>query len=488
MSNSKITGVIVAFMIACLVGLAGCVDQTFNSSVSDLSNASGLQSESGAVANLSANAEHTGRYIVMARNKNQLQSIINSLNAAGGTVVHELAEVGAVIVQSSDAGFKNRAARVNGVRSVIPDLVYQFNLPEPHGEVSVQSLGDPPNSGSADFFFDLQWGHNAVRAHHAWAEGIRGQGVRVAVLDNGFDLAHPDLVPNINFGLSANFVEGESLQYGLPDAFSHGSHVAGIIAAAQNDFGVIGVAPDAELVLVKVISDAGLSSWSNVAFGIIHAALAEADVINMSLGGAVPQRGFSDNDITVSANEVAELRVFMTRVINFANQSGSTVITSAGNAALNRDRTKDLLNLPADLPNVISISATAPVGWATDPENINLDNLASYSNYGRSAIDFAAPGGDSIYPGNENCTIAGLLRPCWVFDLVFSTGNAGWYWSQGTSMASPHAAGIAALIISENGGSMHPSQVEAELRKRADRIDTGGRSTSFGLGRVSSGY
>jgi len=222
--------------------------------------------------------------------------------------------------------------------------------------------------------------------------------------------------------------------------------------------------------------------------GIIHAALAEADVINMSLGGAVPQRGFSDNDITVSANEVAELRVFMTRVINFANQSGSTVITSAGNAALNRDRTKDLLNLPADLPNVISISATAPVGWATDPENINLDNLASYSNFGRSAIDFAAPGGDFIYPGDESCTIAGLLRPCWVFDLVFSTGNGGWYWSQGTSMAAPHAAGIAALIISENGGSMHPSQVEAELRKRADRIDTGGRSASFGLGRVSSGY
>jgi subtilisin family serine protease len=130
------------------------------------------------------------------------------------------------------------------------------------------------------------------------------------------------------------------------------------------------------------------------------------------------------------------------------------VIAPAGNYASDGDHTADFIHLPGDAQGVISISATAPIGWATAPETTFLDNLASYSNFGRSVIDFAAPGGDVQYPGNENCTIAGLTRPCWVFDLVFSTGNNGWYWSAGTSMAAPHAAGVAALIIGANGGEM----------------------------------
>ena len=110
-----------------------------------------------------------------------------------------------------------------------------------------EDFGNPPNSGDNDTRFDLQWGHDAVDAPEAWTEGFRGAGARVAVLDTGFDLDHPDLAPNINFTLSKNFVAGETLSYALPDPFSHGTHVAGTIAAADNAFGTIGVAPQAEL-------------------------------------------------------------------------------------------------------------------------------------------------------------------------------------------------------------------------------------------------
>ena len=484
--SSLFTGMLIVLIAV----FTGCDHQSLDSSISDTAEMDALQSEMGAISSAEMGVEATDRYIVLAQNNNQLQNIVNRLSSAGATVLHEMSEVGAVIVSASGAGFKQNASAIRGVQSVIPDLKYNFNMPEPKESISINALDDPPNSGSADFFFDLQWGHNAVRAHDAWAEDVRGQGVRVAVLDGGFDLTHPDLVPNINFALSTNFVVGENLQYGLGDTFSHGSHVAGTIAAAENDFGIIGVAPDAELVLVKVLGDGGSGSFGDVALGILYAASVESKVINMSLGTAIPQSGIRDaeGNVLISAREIAELRVLMNRVNNIASQSGAVVISAAGNDAFDRDKTSNLITLPADMPNVISISATAPIGWATDPDNINLDNLASYSNFGRSAIDFAAPGGDAIYPGNENCTIAGLLRPCWVFDLVFSTGNQGWYWSAGTSMASPHAAGIAALIISENGGSMKPSQVEAELRRRADRIDGTGRSASFGMGRVNSGY
>ena len=95
------------------------------------------------------------------------------------------------------------------------------------------------------------------------------------------------------------------------------------------------------------------------------------------------------------------------------------------------------------MPGVLAISATAPIGWALAPTMTSYDNLASYSNYGQSVIAFAAPGGDSAYPGNENCTLAGLVRPCWVFDLVCAAGGysisggqvfASYSWSAGTSM------------------------------------------------------
>ena len=144
-----------------------------------------------------------------------------------------------------------------------------------------------------------------------------------------------------------------------------------------------------------------------------------------------------------------------------------------------------MITLPADATNATSISATAPLGWASENFNGNFNGLAYYSNFGRSAVAFGAPGGTVAYPGNEGCVVAGLARPCWVFDLVMSTGSGGWWWAQGTSMASPHAAGVAALIIGENGDDMHPAQVIAEMKRRADGQ---GKSAETGAGVVHSGY
>ena len=425
-------------------------------------------------------------YILMSRGNDLPPGLEQRIHAAGGKITRNMPDVGLVVVEASSPEFAAAAKRFPGIDSVMPDVVIQWHEPmERHALVFTPDVADPPFSGSADFFFDLQWGHAAIGATDAWANGIRGQGVRVAVLDGGFDLTHPDLAPNINLAVSASFVPGEPLQYALPDPFSHGSHVAGTIAAAQNDFGIIGVAPDAELMLLKVLSDAGSGAFSWLIEGIVHAANNGADVINMSLGANFPKRGFRADDGTwVNANEVAALTTAVSRATRYAYQRGVTVFSSAGNSALDSNRTGDLVAVPSQSAHVIAISATAPIGWATDPLNISLDNLASYSNYGLSHIDFAAPGGDFVYPGDEACVIAGLVRPCWVFDLVFSTGNGGWYWSAGTSMASPHAAGVAALVISANGGSMHPAQVESVIRALAEDLGKPGQDAFYGHGRV----
>ena len=454
-----------------------------------------------AVVATSASAQTTERsYLVIARGASLPAGLATKITRAGGTLTRAIPEIGIAVATSSNPNFKANAAGIRGVSSVVPNVRLQWVHPSYQEEVSVE-FGNPPFSGDDDFLFDLQWGHDAVDAPEAWNAGYRGAGARVAVLDTGFDTDHVDLAPNINFALSANFVPGESLTYALPDPFSHGSHTAGTIAAADNAFGTIGVAPEAELVLVKVLGDAGSGTFEGVIAGIVHAANVDADVINMSLGATLAKHGYLDDngtedpsdDVWVTAREVAELKNAVGRATTYAYQQGTTVIASAGNEAMDGDHTADVFHLPSDAPHVNSISATAPIGWATDPGNIFLDNLASYSNYGQSVIDFAAPGGDFVYPGNENCTIAGRTRPCWVFDFVFSTGSnlnpavSSYYWSAGTSMAAPHVSGVAAIIIGMNGGSLPPAQVEAALKAAADDLGKPGNDDFYGAGRVNAG-
>ena len=399
-------------------------------------------------------------------------SLAGAVSQAGGTL-ETYYPFGVSVAQSDDPDF---AANFSDEIEAVLDSGFDADFTGL--EVALEA-GDPPNSGDDDFFFDLQWGHNYVGAQAAWDAGLTGAGVRVAVLDGGFDLDHPDLAPNINLALSADFT-GEGLQYGPPDPFSHGSHVAGTIAAADNGFGTIGVAPDAELVLVKVLSDAGSGSFANIISGIVHAADVDADLVNMSLGTIIPRNaGGATVDITM-------LEIAVSRAVRYAEQNGTTVIVSGGNAGLNLDGDGNAIRFMDTAEGTVPIAAWAPIGWAVDPENAEL-NPAFYTNYGFSGIDFGAPGGSVEYPGNELCVVAGLVRPCWVFDLVFSTGNGSWYWSGGTSMAAPHAVGVAALIIQENGGDMRPARVKSELRSRADGCGAG-RTAFCGHGITHSGY
>lgn len=425
-------------------------------------------------------------FLVIANGNSLGKGFATKVEKAGGTVTRTIDEAGVARVRAADAGF---AAGLKGV-TVLPDVRVRMIPPTEEFAVTAEqaeaAAANPPASGDDDFFFDLQWGNDAVDAPEAWAAGQRGQGVRVAVLDGGFDTDHPDLAPNINYGLSTNFVAGETLEYALPDAFSHGTHVAGTIAAADNGYGTIGIAPEAELVLVKVLGDDGEGSFADVISGIVYAGSIHADVINMSLGASIPQ------GLGVDASGVAALRTAMNRAVNYASQQGATVIVAAGNDASDLDKDKSTVVFPADMPHALSISATGPTNWALDPAT-SLDGRAIYTNYGRSGIDFAAPGGDyhslATPEGTGVCTVAGVTNYCYVFDFVFSTGSQGaWYWSVGTSMAAPHASGVAALIIGEHGGSMQPARVRAELQKRADDLGQPGNDPTYGAGRVSSGY
>ena len=419
-------------------------------------------------------------YLILAKGNALSGSLADDVAAAGGTLTNVIPEVGIAAATSSDPNFVANLEKASGIRSVVTNLT--TNWIDPVEQVAVDAVGNPPTSGDDDFFFDLQWGHDAVDAPEAWNVGQRGAGVRVAVLDGGFDLDHPDLAPNVNLALSMDFT-GEGLQYTFPDTFSHGTHVAGTVAAADNAFGTIGVAPEAELVLVKVLGDAGSGSFEDVIAGIVYAANVDADVINMSLGATLVKGG----DEEATAREVAELKNAINRAVTYAYQQGTTVIVSAGNDASDGDKDKSTIHVPSDASHAVSISATGPLGWALNPDT-NLDVPAFYTNYGQSVIDFAAPGGNvdfDLLNSGAVCTVV-VTASCYVFDLVFSTGNGGWYWSAGTSMAAPHASGVAAIIIGANGGDMKPAQVEAAIRSAADDLGKPGNDDFYGAGRVNA--
>lgn len=406
---------------------------------------------------------------------------------AGATVVKTFPQINMAVVEAG-AGFS-----ADGY-SVVGNHMTSLSRPMRAEGISADALPQPPNTGDDDFFLDLQWGHTSVCSQEAWAAGSTGAGVRVFVLDEGFDLTHPDLTPNYNLGLSASFVPGEdaSAQYLLADPFSHGTHVSGTIAAADNAFGTVGVAPDAEIVPVKVLSELlGFGQFDWIIEGILYAADNGADVINMSLGTIIFQ-GSSKLGEPGAAAEVAELRVALNKAITYAHQQGATVVVSAGNDGLdlNSPDTASLINFNGYASHAVSISAVGPEGWGVDP-NTDLNQQAFYTNVGPE-VDFAGQGGTvdfDLLASGLSCTVVGLTRPCYVFDFVFSTGSLNsWYWSIGTSMAAPHAAGVAAIIIGENGGDMHPAQVKAEMRQRAADLGKRGGDDLFGSGLVTTGY
>lgn len=288
--------------------------------------------------------------------------------------------------------------------------VYNYSLPLDLIAVdSLQSLQGVHSNAPDDPMFEHQWNFHQIDAPQAWESSSKGEGVIVAVIDTGVaykDHGRGSKLEDMN---KTKFTKGVTFsRSGLPDGLddhAHGSHVAGTIAQSTNNgVGVAGVAPNATIMPLKVLSADGSGTTQDIANAIRYAADNGAHVINMSLGGPQPSKVMRD-------------------AVDYAHEKGVTVVCAAGN-----DGAREV-GYPAGYENCMAISSTD-----------KHKDLSWYSNYGKK-IFVAAPGGDT-----RNTAYDGILQNT-INPRKIS--EQGYYGFQGTSMAAPHAAAVAALIVGE---------------------------------------
>jgi lantibiotic leader peptide-processing serine protease len=368
--------------------------------------------------------------------------------SAGGVVTFSHDGAGVAVAHSSAPDFLVRVRASRAITTADADAVIEWQP-----TVTKIAIDDAAIMPGDDTFYPIQWAPQAIEAPAAWALGCTGAGVRVAIIDGGLYAAHPDLAANVDVAASRSFVDGEPFDNDT-GTFWHGTHVAGIVAAVDNNVGVVGIAPEATLIGLKILHG-GSGSFGALINAILYAAtpLAEggagADIINLSVGAVFARGGGNTGG--------GPLVAVVNQVINYADRHGVLVVSAAGNEALDLDHSGSVISVPAESGSGIAVSATAPIGWALGATN--FDTPASYTNYGTSVINVSAPGGDAEYPGDENCTmpiVGGTITvPCWVFDLVMSTSRGttaggGYSWAGGTSMAAPAASAVAAIIKQMN--------------------------------------
>lgn len=447
---------------------------------------------------------HPGSFLIAIKGDQITAAALAAIKAAGGTVTDQVDAIGVVSVQTADsARFLKAMLKEKAIEAVSPAIPRVLNLPVGE-EAAAMGASPADRTNPADYLWGIERVTNNGRA---WDLHRGTHDVVVAVLDTGIDLDHPDLIANIVPG-SKSYVPGEPDAY---DYHSHGTHVAGTIAANGR---IQGVAPGVGIRAYKVLGANGSGSDAGIIRAIIDAARDGSDVINMSLGGFMTKGQYYYNDPATGeriklGSDTADYVAYI-RAIRYATNKGVTVVVAAGNEELNLAQRNDVTQyyqaylhevglteyevqgatfvVPATLPGVVTVSAMGG-GWGT------ADRLAFYSNY--QLIDVTAPGGD-IGPDLEN------LEDDYEKYMILSTtptylncnfprsvfGNCSYGWKGGTSMASPHAAGVAALIISEQyartGSKPKPAQVQARLKQSAEPVGKKGNSAFFGSGLVNA--
>lgn len=406
-----------------------------------------------------------------------IRKVKKAIAEAGGTVVAAYDKIGVLVVHSANPGFGAKIRAARGVQSAGATRTAPLSAAGTTDEGAAQVLSKAEAAkiekasdaaGQSEPLEADQWDLRAIGADKAAMINPGSKKVTVAVIDTGVDDTHPDLAPNFSASQSANCVGGVAdttpgawRPYNPAEDY-HGTHVAGEIAAARNGIGVSGVAPGVKVAAIKVSDPKdGLFYPENVVCAFVFAADHGVEVTNNSyyvdpwLYNCMDD---PDQRAIVDAVNRAQL---------YAQKKGTLNVASAGNS--NHDLDSDALqdasspddstpvtrtvdphecfDVPTQLPGVVTVSATGVKG-----------TKSYYSSYGLGVVDVAAPGGDKFQIPDTPSANGRILS---------TLPNNAYGFLQGTSMASPHVAGVAALLKSTHPHAS-PAQLQALLKLQAD--------------------
>lgn len=420
-------------------------------------------------------------YVVNAKNANpgQMRKVEDAVVAAGGVVIQSWPQIGVVVAHADRSAFRSDVVKAakNAVESVGVTRTVPVSEGTPDGVQSpwgpgasgwnkgkhVKANGDvdaptTPFVGDPDAMESQQWDMTMIKADQAHKITDGSRNVLVGVIDSGISPEHPDLKQNIDVADSVNCTTAgrpdTSPTGWYPTTSDHGTHVAGTIAAARNGVGIVGVAPNVRVASVKVVNDDGFIYPEYAVCGFMWAGQHKMDVTNNSY--YVDPFMFWCGD---QPDQAAALEA-VTRAVRWSNGQGVLSVAAMGNSSLDlrtntvdkespNDQPKPMMrtindsckSIPAQVPGVVKVSSIT-----------NTAQLSSFSNRGLGVTDVAAPG-------------SGILSTV----INTRTGVNGYGLKSGTSMASPHVAGVLALMKSAHS-DMSPAQLTAKLR--ADATDT----------------
>jgi len=407
-------------------------------------------------------------YLVLAPQGKSTDKAAARVAAAGGTVVAAYGQIGVLVARSTSTSFAGAVAGA-GVESVastqgLGTTLIDDDVAEAVDTVAVEATGDP----TAEPMWGAQWDMQQIDVAEAHAVTTGDPSIVVGVLDSGIDADHPDLATQVAKDESASCLGGvvdTSQAAWSPTNSSHGTHVAGTIAAAINGVGIAGVAPGVKVASVKVVNDDGFIFPEAAICAYLWAADHGMPVTNNSY--------FIDPWEFNCVNDPRQRPVWQAvqRALAYSTAKGTLTVASAGNSNVDlqhkftdssspndgsypvedRTITGACRDLPAEAPGVLTVSAVGPT-----------EQKSYYSSYGQGVVDVTAPGGDTRFrTGGASSTLT---------DAVLSTIPGGGYgYSQGTSMAGPHAAGVAALALSAHPG-LKPGALASLLERTATAL------------------
>jgi subtilisin family serine protease len=408
-------------------------------------------------------------YLVLYHAGASTDGAARAVQTAGGVLVADYAQIGVVIARSSNSGFATAIERNGSVDNAVATRSFGVQV----RDVQASDSAAVPQATAAwgDSLSGLQWDMAQINVPAAHEINSGRPSVLVGDIDTGLDFTHPDLAANYDAQHSADCLSGTPSP--LPvgnDGNGHGTHTAGTIAAAANGIGIVGVAPKVKIAGIKAGNTDGFFFPEAVICSFVWAATHGVQVTNNSY--------FADPWLFNCRNDAEQRAIWNAerRAIGFAQSTGVLVVAAEGNEStdlshpavdtispdfppnseVERNVTNACAVVPVEVPGVLGVTATG-----------NLRLKSFYSSYGISTADVAAPGGDSIlqvtaaapngrvlstYPAGKACV-----------RRVVDASGATYCYLQGTSMASPHAVGVAALILSAHG-NMAPGQLAAAVQ------------------------